>query len=73
MSLAKILQDSAYRLTQFKPARIAALEAGITWKQTEKASTPYVTGTKLVVLIPAQTSSVTVNSAKTIVSVANEN
>jgi type I restriction enzyme M protein len=43
MSLNKILQDSAYRLTQFKPARIAALEAGITWKQTEKASIPYVT------------------------------
>jgi type I restriction enzyme M protein len=43
MSLTQILQDSAYRLTQFKPARIAALEAGITWKQTEKASTPYVT------------------------------
>jgi type I restriction enzyme M protein len=43
MSLTQILQDSAYRLTQFKPARIAALEAGITWKSTEKASIPYVT------------------------------
>lgn len=42
MSLTQILQDSAYRLTQFKPARITALEACITWKQTEKASTPYV-------------------------------
>jgi hypothetical protein len=42
MSLTQILQDSAYRLTQFKPARIAALEAGITWKQAEKANTPYV-------------------------------
>ena len=42
MSLTQILQDSAYRLTQFKPARIAALEAGITWKQTENASTPSV-------------------------------
>lgn len=33
MSLTQILQDSAYRLTQFKIARIAA----------QAASTPYVT------------------------------
>lgn len=42
MSLTQILQDSAYRLTKFKAARIAALEAGITCKQTEIASTRYV-------------------------------
>ena len=43
MNLAELLKDSAYKLTQFKPAQIAALEAGITLKKTDKASTPYVT------------------------------
>ncbi len=43
MSLSQITQDSAYRSTQFKLAHIATLEAGITWKQTEKSSISYVT------------------------------
>lgn len=43
MNLAELLKDSAYKLTQFKPAQIAALEASITLKETAKALTPYVT------------------------------
>ena len=43
MKLAELLKDSAYKLTQFKPAQIAALEARITLKTTDKATTPYVT------------------------------
>lgn len=43
MSLIQILQDSAYKLTQFKPAQIAALESRITMKVTGKGLTPYVT------------------------------
>lgn len=42
MNLSDILKDSAYKLTQFKPTQIAALEAGITLKTTDKATTPYV-------------------------------
>lgn len=30
MTLADLLKDSAYKLPQFKPAHIAALEASIT-------------------------------------------
>ena len=30
MTLADLLKDSAHKLTQFKPAQIAGLEAGIT-------------------------------------------
>jgi hypothetical protein len=40
MSLTHILQDSAYRLTQFKPARIAALEIAI--EQDEAAGMAYL-------------------------------
>lgn len=43
ITLADLLKDSAYRLDQFKPKHIAALEAGITLKETGKAATPYVT------------------------------
>ncbi len=43
MNLSELLKDSAYKLTQFKPAQIAALEASITLKDSAKASTPYVT------------------------------
>ena len=42
MKLAELLKDSAYKLTQFKPAQIAALEADITLKTTDKTSMPYV-------------------------------
>jgi len=39
MNLSDLLKDSAYKLTQFNPAQIAALEAGITLKTTDKATT----------------------------------
>jgi len=42
MNLSDLLKESAYKLTQFKPAQIAALEAGISLKTTDKATTPYV-------------------------------
>ncbi|MCL2021364.1 MAG: type I restriction enzyme HsdR N-terminal domain-containing protein [Betaproteobacteria bacterium] len=43
VTLADLLKDSAYRLDQFKPIHIAALEAGITLKDSGKTSAPYVT------------------------------
>lgn len=43
ISLAMLLKDSGYKLTQFTPAQISALEASITVKQTAKTSVPYVT------------------------------
>lgn len=43
ISLSDLLRDSAYKLTQFKPAQIEALEASITMKDTGKAPAPYVT------------------------------
>lgn len=43
ISLATLLKDSGYKLTQFTPAQISALEASITVKQTAKTSVPYVT------------------------------
>jgi len=42
MKLSDLLKDSAYKLTQFKLGQIAALEAAITLKTTDKATTPYV-------------------------------
>ena len=42
ISLAELLKDSAYKLTQFKTAQIQALEASITMKETDKNSVPYV-------------------------------
>jgi len=42
MNLSDLLKDSAYKLTQFKPEQIAALETSITLKTTDKATTPYV-------------------------------
>lgn len=42
MNLAELLKDSAYRLTQFKLSQIAALEAGITQKDTGKTLSLYV-------------------------------
>lgn len=42
MNLAELLKDSAYRLSQFKPAQIAAFEAGITQKNTGKTLALYV-------------------------------
>jgi len=37
-TLAELLKDSAYRLTQFKPAQIQALEAAITLKNSGEKS-----------------------------------
>lgn len=42
MHLAELLKDSAYTLTQFKPAQIAELEASITQKDTGKAASFHV-------------------------------
>jgi type I restriction enzyme M protein len=42
-TLADLLEDSAYRLVQFKPEHVTALEAGITLKDSGKTSVPYVT------------------------------
>jgi type I restriction enzyme M protein len=42
ITLAELLKDSAYKLTQFKLSQIQALEAGITLKVTDKGSVPYV-------------------------------
>jgi type I restriction enzyme M protein len=42
ISLAELLKDSAYKLTQFKTAQIQALEASITMKDAGKNLAPYV-------------------------------
>ena len=42
MKLAELLKDSSYRLSQFKSAQIAALEAGITQKDTGKTLALYI-------------------------------
>ena len=41
--LAELLHDSAYKLSQFKPGQIAALEATITFSESGKRTTPHVT------------------------------
>jgi len=41
--LATLLKDSAYKLTQFNPAQIQALENSITVKDTRGKAAPYVT------------------------------
>jgi len=43
ITLAELLKDSAYSITQFKPAQIRALESSITLKDTVNKPTPYVT------------------------------
>jgi len=43
LKLSDLLRDSAYKLTQFKPKQIQALEASISMKDTGKTSAPYVT------------------------------
>jgi type I restriction enzyme M protein len=43
VTLAELLKDSAYKLTQFKTAQIEALEASITMKDAGKNIAPYVT------------------------------
>jgi len=42
ITLAELLKDSAYKLTQFKPEQIHALESGIAIKDTGKKPTPYI-------------------------------
>ena len=43
LSLADLLKDSAYKLSQFKPEQINALESAITLKDSGKKAAPYVT------------------------------
>ena len=43
ITLEALLKDSAYKLGQFKPAHINALQASITLKEAAKKPTPYVT------------------------------
>ncbi|AEB83367.1 type I restriction enzyme HsdR N-terminal domain-containing protein [Alicycliphilus denitrificans] len=43
ITLEALLKDSAYKLGQFKPAHINALQAAISLKDTAKKLTPYVT------------------------------
>ncbi len=43
LTLAQLLEDSDYKLTQFKPEQIKALEARITLKDSGKKPAPYVT------------------------------
>ncbi len=43
LTLAELLKDSAYKLSQFKPERIDALESAITLKDSGKKAAPYVT------------------------------
>ena len=43
ISLAELLRDSAYKLSQFKPKQIQALEARISMKETGKNPVPYLT------------------------------
>jgi len=42
MTLAELLKDSAYKLAQFKPEQIKALELGITIKEDGKKPVPYI-------------------------------
>jgi len=42
ITLAELLKDSAYKLTQFKPTQIKSLEKSITTKDTGNKSVPYV-------------------------------
>jgi len=42
LTLAELLKDSAYKLSQFKPEQIAALESAITLKDSAKKAAPYV-------------------------------
>lgn len=42
-TLTDLLKESAYRLNQFKPEHITALEAKISIKESDRVSTPYVT------------------------------
>jgi type I restriction enzyme M protein len=42
ITLADILKDSAYKLTQFSPSTIATLEACITVREGGKKAEPYV-------------------------------
>jgi type I restriction enzyme M protein len=43
ITLAELLKDSAYKLTQFKAEQIKTLEVSITLKESSKKEVPYVT------------------------------
>jgi type I restriction enzyme M protein len=40
LTIAELLKDSAYKLSQFKPEQIEALEVGISLKETAKKPAP---------------------------------
>ncbi|HOW74393.1 MAG TPA: type I restriction enzyme HsdR N-terminal domain-containing protein [Candidatus Competibacteraceae bacterium] len=42
LTLAELLKDSAYKLSQFKPEQIAALESAITLKDSAKKAAPHI-------------------------------
>lgn len=42
ITLSALLKDSAYRLDQFKPEHIAALEGGISLRDSSRGTAPYV-------------------------------
>ena len=42
LTLVELLKDSAYKLTQFKPEQIRALESSISLKAADKKTVPYV-------------------------------
>ena len=44
ITLATLLKDSAYKLTQFKAEQIKTLEASITLKESGKKDVPYING-----------------------------
>ena len=69
MNLPELRKDSADKLTQFKPEQIAALQ-----RAAERARLiAEQTGTKLVVAVPPQTPSATVNRVNTVGGGASEN
>jgi len=43
VTIAELLKDSAYKLSQFKPEQIKALESTISLKETAKKPAPYIT------------------------------
>lgn len=43
ITLAELLKDSGYKLSQFRPEQIRALEAGITIQDSGKKPAPYIT------------------------------
>ena len=51
ISQPELLKDSAYKLTQFKPAQIQTLAASITMKDTGKNPAPYANLSEIAALV----------------------